>query len=78
MGKLEPVQRTTEEKWESAQGGSNRGIVSETWGQQGTAQGCFIAGRFLLPNNYSPAQPLALDCRRDRGRLVAFISHQDR
>jgi len=33
---------------------------------------------FLLPNHYSPAQPLALDCRRDRGRLVAFISHQDR
>ena len=33
---------------------------------------------FLLPNNYSPAEPLALDCRRDRGRLVAFISHEDR
>jgi hypothetical protein len=78
VGKLEPVQRTMEEKLEIMHGGSNRGIVSETWGQQGTAQGCFIAGRFLLPNNYSPAQPLTLDCRRDLGRLVAFISHQDR
>ena len=41
MGKRAPVQRTTEEKWEIAQGGSNRGIVSETRGQQGMAPRLF-------------------------------------
>ncbi|MCU1316689.1 MAG: hypothetical protein JWN63_2011 [Candidatus Acidoferrum typicum] len=52
-------------------------IVDVGAGADGAKDDLWLEG-FLLPNSYSPAQTLAVGCRRDRGKQLAFNKHQDR